>query len=220
VVVIRNAIRPERFDHPDPAARGDLLDLVPVRGDGLLIVGAAGRLSPEKGVGVLVEAAAMVLRSVPSARFVVFGEGPLREDLTRRIVARGLQGRFLLPGFRDDLDRLLPAFDVFALPSFTEGLPNVALEASAAGVAVVATAVGGSPEAVDDGVNGLLVPSGDPAALAARLIEVLSDDDRRKALGRRGRDRVRDRFSFEGQALQYQRLFEQLQADRPARARS
>jgi len=205
VAVIRNAIRADRFDDPDPDGRARLLAMFD-RPPGK-VVGAAGRLSPEKGFAVLVEAAALVAAEAPDVGFVVFGEGPLRDDLARRVAAAGLEGRFLLAGFRDDLDRVVPHLDLFALPSFTEGLPNVVLEAFAAGTPVVATAVGGTPEVVDDGESGYLVAPGDPAAFARRVLDVLGDEGRRRAMGARGRDRVRAEFTFEAQSLLYQDLF-------------
>jgi glycosyltransferase involved in cell wall biosynthesis len=175
-----------------------------------LLVGAAGRLSPEKGFGVLLDAADHIRKVDPTVGVIHFGDGPLRADLQRHLTRRGLTGDFVFAGYRTDLDHYLPAFDCFVLPSFTEGLPNVVLEAFAAGVAVVATRVGGTPEVVEDGVNGYLVPPGDPAALAGRIVEILSADARRKAMARRGRARVRDYFTFEGQAQKYLRLFEAL----------
>ena len=94
---------------------------------------------------------------------MIFGEGTQRPALERLIANAGLVGRFVLPGFRGDLDQLLPTRPIsFVLPSFTEGMPNVLLEAGAAGVPVVATAVGGTPEVVADGKTGYLVPPGDP----------------------------------------------------------
>ena len=212
VLVIRNAIRTERFDHPDPAGRDRLRSLFgwpPAR-----IVGAAGRLSPEKGFGVLVAAAGRLMTDAPDVGFVIFGEGPLREELSRQIEAAGLAGRCLLAGFRDDLDGLLSHLDLLVLPSFTEGLPNVVLEAFAAGIPVVATAVGGTPEVVEDGANGYLVPAGDPAALARRIRDALNVEERRRAMGERGRDRVRNEFTFEAQSAQYQRLFAELAGPR------
>ena len=116
----------------------------------------------------------------------------------------------MLPGFRDDLDALLPAFDVLALPSYTEGLPNVVLEAFAAAVPVVATAVGGTPEVIDDGVSGSLVPAGDPVALANRLLDLLADEGRRQAMGAAGRQCVRESFTFAAQARRYLQLFDEL----------
>jgi glycosyltransferase involved in cell wall biosynthesis len=174
------------------------------------VVVAAGRLSPEKGFDVLIDAAAEVLRDEPTTGFVLFGEGSLRPKLERRVAELGLAGRFVLPGFRSDLDRLLPAADVVALPSFTEGLPNVALEASAAGVPVVATAVGGTPEVVADGETGLLVPAGDPDALAGALLTLLRDPAVRSRMVAAGRRRMRERFTFAAQAAAYLALFARL----------
>jgi glycosyltransferase involved in cell wall biosynthesis len=208
VHVIRNAIRTERFAAANPGGRERLLALLPrpVR----LVVGAAGRLSPEKGFGQLVEAAAVVLAACPDVGFVLFGDGPLRGEIAGRIAELGLTERVVLAGFRADLDELLPALDVLALPSFTEGLPNVVLEAFAARVPVVATAVGGTPEVVEDGASGYLVPPGDPNALARRLLDLLADDGLRRAMGQRGRERVQAEFTFEAQARQYQQLFEEI----------
>ncbi len=128
---------------------------------------------------MLVEAAAIVARSDPGAGFIHFGDGPLRETIRRRIEELGLERRFILAGLRDDLDRFLPHWDLSVLPSYTEGLPTVVLESYAAGVPVVATAVGGTPEAVADGVDGYLVPPGDPVALAGRIRDVLGADEER-----------------------------------------
>jgi glycosyltransferase involved in cell wall biosynthesis len=214
LTVIRDAVRVERFDHADPSDRVKLAAMFPHRPD--RIVGSAGRLSPEKGFGVLVEAAAIVTRSDPGVGFVHFGDGPLRKPLEQRIAALGLEGRFILAGFRDDLDRFLPHWDLSALPSFTEGMPNVVLESYAAGVPVVATAVGGTPEAVADGVDGFLVPPGDPAALARCILDVLNLGDARKTMGRCGQERIRAQFTFEAQALRYRELLEDLRTRRLA----
>jgi len=208
VVVIHNAIRTERFELASPGPRASLQALFssPCQ----WIVGAAGRLSPEKGFDVLVDAAAAITRREPAVGFVLYGEGVLRASLTRRIEAAGLNGRFLLPGFRKDLDRVLPSLDLLVLPSHTEGLPNVVLESLAAGVPVVATAVGGTPEVLDDGISGYLVPPGDAGALAERIGDLLGSEDRRRAMGRDGQERVQRDFTFAAQAVQYQRLFAEL----------
>ena len=176
ISVIRNAARLDAFAAPDPDYRRQLGDLFPEPDPQAFYIIAAGRLSPEKGFQVLVEAAAIVCAAIPSTRFVLFGEGGLQPVLEARIAALGLKEYFLLAGFRNDLDRWLPWADLVVIPSFTEGLPNVALEASAAGVAVVATAVGGTPEVIRDGHTGYLVPAGEPAKLARRMIELLRDD--------------------------------------------
>jgi glycosyltransferase involved in cell wall biosynthesis len=207
VSIIRNAVQAERFDHADPADRRALEGMFPDAPE--RIVGSAGRLSPEKGFGVLVEAAAIAARSDPGVGFIHFGDGPLGEAIRRRIGELGLERRFVLAGLRDDLDRFLPHWDLSVLPSFTEGLPTVVLESYAAGVPVVATAVGGTPEAVADGVDGYLVPAGDPTVLARRILDVLAAVDRR-GMGRRGRQRMRDEFTFDVQARRFQAVCEGL----------
>jgi glycosyltransferase involved in cell wall biosynthesis len=206
--VIRNAISADRFDDPDPAYRQRLLGLFadPPR----RVVGAAGRLSPEKGFDVLIEASRRVLAEDPEAGVVLFGDGPLREALARQVGRAGLARRFVLAGFRTDLDRYIPWLDVMVLPSYTEGLPNVVLEACAAGVPVVATPVGGTPEIIEDGANGYLTPPGDARTLAGCILAVLDSGDMGREMGEYGRRRAREEFTFEAQATQYRRLFAEL----------
>lgn len=210
VSVIRNSARITAFAAPDPAARGKLLSFFPGGNHVSRVVLAAGRLSPEKGFTVLVEAAATILRHDAGAGIALFGEGVLRPDLERRVAELGLAGRLVMPGFRSDLDSLIAAADVVVLPSFTEGLPNVALEASAAGVPVVATAVGGTPEVVADGETGFLVPPGRPEVLAAKVAELLRNSALRERMGVAGRARMRERFTFDAQADAYLKLFASL----------
>ena len=202
--VIRNAIRTERFAKPDPHYRDRLQDLFPERRTA--IVGAAGRLSPEKGFDILVQAAPAVVRQFPDIGFVLFGEGGTRASLAAQVRASRLERHFVLAGFRPDLDQFIPCLDLLVLPSYTEGLPNVVLEALAAAVPVVATAVGGTPEVLEDGVSGYLVPAGEPVALANRIQDLLSLPQRRE-FGRCGRQTVLQRFSFTAQAQAYQELF-------------
>src|SRR5262249_20674328 len=108
------------------------------------------------------------------------------------------------------LDTLLPSAELLVLPSFTEGLPNVVLEAFAAGVPVVATAVGGTPELVEEGISGRLVSAGNVEQLTRCIVETLDSDSDRKAMGENGRERVRKHFTFARQSLQYERLFQEL----------
>lgn len=214
--VIRNAIHTEPFALPGDSSARDWLHALFPRPPRQL-VGAVGRLSPEKGFGILIEAAAQVNRNKPDIGFVVFGDGPLRNDLARRIGAYDLTDRFVLAGFRGDLERILPWLDLAVLPSFTEGLPVAVLEAFAAGVPVVATAVGGTPEVVEDGKSGYLVPPGDAATLARRMLDALADESRRQALADHGRRRVRSEFTFAAQSERYQRLFKELTIRRGVR---
>lgn len=212
IVVIANAARLGAFEAPDQEAREELESLFDSRCERIVV--GAGRLSTEKGVAVLIDAAKRVIEADSGARFVVFGEGAQRPMLERMIAEADLEGLFALPGHRGDLDRLLPCADLFVLPSFTEGLPNVILEASAASVPVVATAVGGTPEVVADGRTGLLVPPGDPVTLASRITELLADEPRRKQMGEAGRQFIAEHFTFEAQAAAYLELFQQLMHDR------
>ncbi len=217
ITVIHNAVHPGRFASPRPEYRDRLRGLFSDPPD--RIVGAAGRLSPEKGFDVLIAAAERIQHSpcVASANrrpasvgFVLFGEGPLRETLVRQIAACGLQGHFILAGFRDDLDSYLPHLDLFVQSSHTEGMPNVILEALAAGVPVVATAVGGTPEVIEDGQTGLLVHAGDPPALAERIALLVADATLRSKMRIHGHRRVERYFSFEAQARAYKDLFTSL----------
>lgn len=203
VRVIRNAARLDAFANRDFEFGHVLRTLA--GGSGPIIL-AAGRLSPEKGFHVLVEAAGKVSK----ARFVLFGDGAERSRLESRVRELGIQERFRMPGFREDLDALIPWADLVVLPSLTEGLPNVALEASAASVPVVATAVGGTPEVIDDSATGYLVPAGDSELLADRIVNLLEHPERAKKFGEAGRQRMVEQFSFEAQARAYQELFAEL----------
>ena len=205
VTVIRNAIRVERFDAlPDPTDREKLSALFPQRP--MFLLGAAGRLSPEKGFDVLLDAVKTVRERGFSIGLVIFGEGFLREPLERQIKDLGLQECVQLPGFTDELDRLLSHFDIFVQSSHTEGLPNVLLEAMAARTAVVATNVGGTPEVVEEGVTGLMVPPGDVKKLADAICQMLADPDGLRVMGIAGRNRVTTLFTFENQADRYYEL--------------
>lgn len=208
--VIRNSARLAAFESQDPAARQRLLGFLPSDSGVSQVVLAAGRFSPEKGFGVLVEAAATICRENPAAGVVLFGEGVLRPDLEARVRELGLANRFVMPGFRTDLDSLIGAADVVVLPSYTEGLPNVALEASAAGVPVVATAVGGTPEAIADNETGFLVPPGQPERIAAKVGELLRDADLRARFGAAGKTRMHAQFTFAAQAAAYLKLLQSL----------
>jgi len=160
-----------------------------------LVVGNVAALTDHKDHETLLAAAASVVTRVPSAWFVIVGDGELRLPLEARARALGLQARCVFAGFRTDLDRLLPAFDVFCLSSHMEGLGTSLLDAMAFGRAVVATRAGGIPEAVEDGVTGRVVPPRDPDALADALAAVLGDARARADLGAAGRARFLDRFT-------------------------
>ena len=170
---------------------------------------AAGRLSPEKGFGDLVRAARLVADRKPGVGFLLVGDGPLREPLAAAIRDAGLEETFVLAGFRDDLDRLMANADLFVQSSHTEGMPNVVLEAGACAVPIVATAVGGTGEVLEDGRGGHLVPPRRPEDLAARILDLLADPVAARKMGAEARRRVVAEFTFSAKAAAYRRMFEE-----------
>ncbi|HPJ72625.1 MAG TPA: glycosyltransferase, partial [bacterium] len=144
VTVLHNGIETSRYRVP-PGTREEVRKRMGVGPDELL-VGSLGHLTRQKGFRYLVDAAPDVVREVPEARFLVFGEGELGGELEARVRDRGLGDRFRFPGFREDIPEVLSAFDLFVLPSLWEGLPVVLIEAMAAGLPIVATDVDGNLE--------------------------------------------------------------------------
>jgi glycosyltransferase involved in cell wall biosynthesis len=154
------------------------------------VVGTVANLRWQKGHAYLLQAAATVRQKFPKVRFVLVGRGPLEGDLRRQASDLGLDGSLVFAGARDDAPRVMKSFDVVALPSVQEGLPLVVLEAMAVGAPLVATRVGGIPEAVTHGRDGLLVPPRDPDALADAISSILGDASLRRALRAGGLERV------------------------------
>ena len=155
----------------------------------------------------------------PEARFLVVGDSisqAYRDELQAYAASRGLAERLLFTGFRSDIPELLSEVSVSVLPSLSEGLSNVVLEAMAAGVPVVATSVGGTPEMVEDGVTGLLVPARDAKALAEAIGSLLADRVRAHAIGQAGQRRVAARFSLEAAVRDTEALYERLLRTVPA----
>jgi len=181
-------------DRPAPTGGREALRELGVPEDAP-VVGNVAALTGHKDQATLLAAAARVGVHLPEARFVIVGEGELRGQLEAQARDLGLERRCIFAGFRADLDRLIPAFTVFCLSSHMEGLGTSLLDAMAFGVPVVATAAGGIPEAVTDGITGRLVPPRDPETLADALVEALENPARRDAWGRAGRRRFEERFT-------------------------
>ena len=161
------------------------------------VVGNVAALVPHKGQRYLIEAAHLVVQEIPDARFVILGEGELREQLERQVHDHHLEKHVLLPGFRTDVLGCIKGFDLFVMSSVTEGLGTSLLDAMACSRPIVATTAGGIPEVVEDGVNGLLVPPRDARALADALIRALRDASLRQRFGTAGLARVKARFTVE-----------------------
>jgi glycosyltransferase involved in cell wall biosynthesis len=161
------------------------------------LVGNIAALAPHKGQRYLIEAASLVVREVPDARFLILGEGELRAALEKQIADLALTKHVLLAGFRRDVLSILKGFDLFVLPSVTEGLGTSLLDAMACSRPIVASRVGGIPEVVRHGETGLLVPVKDARDLAASIIRLLLDPALAARFGAAGLERVRAKFSVE-----------------------
>ena len=177
-----------------------------------LVIGTVGRLQTVKNQGLLVEACGLLLRQRPDLadnwELLVVGDGPERQALQRRIEVEGLAGQAAIAGFRNDVPSALREIDVFVLPSLNEGISNTILEAMATGLPVIATGVGGSPELVKENETGFLIPSGDPAALAERLLRYLESPALLRAHGRAARDHAEHRFSIQRMLADYARMYD------------
>jgi glycosyltransferase involved in cell wall biosynthesis len=164
---------------------------------GAPVVGNVAALVPHKGQRYLIDAAHLVVQQIPDARFVILGEGELREHLERQVHEHHLEKHVLLPGFRTDVLGCIKGFDLFVMSSVTEGLGTSLLDAMACARPIVATGAGGIPEIVEHGVNGLLVPVRDPHALAEAMVRMLKDANLRQRMGDAGLARVTERFTVE-----------------------
>ena len=172
------------------------------------IVGNVAALVPHKGQRHLVDAAALVVRRVPDARFVIAGEGELRGALEQQIKHLGLEKHVLLAGFRPDILALHKAFDIFVMSSISEGLGTSLLDAMACGRPIVATTAGGMPEVVADGKTGMLVPPRDHHAMAEAIVKLLKDPTLRKRMGDAGLSLAHSRFSAERMVQDTLRVYE------------
>jgi glycosyltransferase involved in cell wall biosynthesis len=170
-------------------------------------VAVVANLRPEKGHDVLIDAAVDVLRHFPDAGFELVGGGPERETLVARAEARRVRGAFTFLGHREDVAARLAAADIFVLPSRSEAFPNAVLEAMTAGLPIVASGVGGICELIDDNRTGLLVPAGDPRALADRLRLLMTDPALATRLGDAARADARARYSFDRMVAAFDALY-------------
>ncbi|GAA2839129.1 hypothetical protein GCM10010505_72740 [Kitasatospora aburaviensis] len=191
-----------------PAARADARTGLGLPQDAF-VVGTVGNLTPKKDQATLLAAHAELHRRHPGARLVLIGSGPLDGQLRARAAELGVAGSVLFAGSRSDVPALLPGLDVFTLSSRQEGLPVALMEAMTSGLPSVVTRVGGMPEVLDDGEQGLLVPPGDPAALAAALGRLAGDPPLRDRLGAAARKRA-ERFDVAGAQRAVEAVYEQV----------
>lgn len=178
--------------------------------DDEIVFGTNARMTHQKGHCYLVEAAKQVVQKYPKVKFMLAGDGPLRGDLETQIREAGLTQKFRFLGFRSDIVELLSAYDMYVLPSLFEGLPNQVLEAMSCGKGVIATAVDGTVEAVNEAETGLLVPSKNPGALAQALLKVLDNPALFQKFGVNSRKRIEEQFTIEKEVREFETLFDSL----------
>jgi glycosyltransferase involved in cell wall biosynthesis len=162
-----------------------------------LVMATVAQLIPRKGHRYLLQAMPGLVKNYPNLRWLIFGKGPLHEDLRKQINQQGLQSYVQLAGFRDDLASIYPCLDLLVHPALMEGLGIALLQAASAGLPIVAVDAGGMPEVVEDGVNGRLVPPGSVEVLGDTVDQLLSNRSLRRQMGESGRERMRSCFSVE-----------------------
>jgi L-malate glycosyltransferase len=223
IVAISESIRSQLLLQGIPAERirtvyegMDLSQFPPPRqatestGEQTTVIGTVAHLSPEKGIQHLIEAANLIPRVRERMRFVIVGEGICRKELEQRVHARRLESCFQFAGFCSNPQEYLRNFDVFVLPSLSEGLSSAILSAMASSLPVIATDVGGIPELIRDGDNGLLVPPANPEALARAIESIADNGPERVRMGRRGRIRMEEQFTLERKIQKSENLFHSL----------
>jgi L-malate glycosyltransferase len=165
------------------------------------------RLNRVKAVNDLLDAAALVIKEHPAARFMIIGDGPDREALMEQAQRSSISSRVIFTGFRSDTAQILPQLTISVLSSLTEGLSNTLLESMGAGVPVVATRVGGNTEIVAEGITGLLVPPRDPISLKQAICRVLEDPVLAARMGSAGRQRIHRQFSVDNTVRETETLY-------------
>lgn len=212
ISVIHNGVDPERFGQRSQ----DRAWLLPGTSHEKWIVLVGNMNSDVKGHSVLIRAAGTVVREFPHVRFLLAGDGERRKSLEEHISRTGLEKHFLFLGRRSDVPRILSCCDLGVLPSAAEGLPNSVLEYLAAGLATIASRVGGNVEVVQHGKTGLLVPPEDSSALAGAILQMLRDPGWAAELGRNGRVCVSAEFSFERMIEKTDQMYTELLHSRGA----
>lgn len=215
--VIPNGVDTERFS-PNPQARAETRQKLGAKPE-TLVVGTVSRLDPVKDHSTLLRAAEMALGKVPDLRLVIVGDGPQRRMIDGELSCKPeLWQRTVLTGDVRNVADWLTGFDVFVLPSLSEGMSNTLLEAMAVGVAPVATSVGGNPEVIEDGHSGLLVQPRNAEQICNCLVQMAGAADWRSELGMNARERVVARFSVERMLKRYEEMYCELTTPRAASA--
>ena len=174
------------------------------------VVGYLGRLSEEKGLTYLVDAVVVFRDAAVPVKLIIVGDGPERSALEQQVKARGLESMVIFAGFQTDIENWLPVFDSFVLPSLTEGTPMALLEAMAVGVPVIATAVGGVPKVVTDGVNGLLVPPGEIGPISKKIQLLKGNPDFMRRLSIEGSNTIKSSYNIHSWCRRIEAIYDEV----------
>jgi len=208
IITIYNGIDIEEFN---PEIPSKIRDEFHIEKDTILI-GTIGRLSLEKGQKELIEAAKEILLEFPGLKFLIAGEGKkeYKNNLIKFANGYRMEKNIIFTGFREDIPEIMKGLDIFVLPSHSEGLSRTILEAMASAKPVIATEVGGNPEAIEDGVTGILVPAKEPDKLAEAILKLVKDREKREEMGIAGRERAEKLFSIEENVRKIEELYQKL----------
>jgi len=201
VSMVKNGIYIDRFSHSNSVNK--IKDDLRIDSKSN-VIGTVGRISMEKGHRTLLNIASKIIEHFQGTVFLVVGDGPLRNDLQREFSSSSIN----FTGIRDDVDKLYQCMDIFVLPSLTEGLPMVLLEAMASKLPVVATRVGDVPKVITDGDTGILVEPGDKEGLKEALLYLLSNKDIAIEMGQKGYEKVKEHYSSEKMTDEYLKIYQ------------
>ncbi|UCE67740.1 MAG: glycosyltransferase [Candidatus Zixiibacteriota bacterium] len=174
------------------------------------IIGSAGRMVPIKGYDIFLDMAKIISADLPHARFLLVGDGPIKMKLENKAREMNLENKVIFSGFRDDIIDIINCFDIFVISSHNEGIPMVLLEAMAMKKPIVATAVGGINEIIENDVSGLLVAPGDARSLADSCIKIFNDLDQREKLGIEAKNRIEVEFTVDIQKNRMLKLYQEI----------
>jgi glycosyltransferase involved in cell wall biosynthesis len=174
------------------------------------VIAIIGRLSAEKGHDVFIDMASRICEKLHNVQFLIVGDGPMLAQCKRRVAELKLQDHVKFTGYRDDMNDIYASIDILAITSFTEGLPNVLLEAFAHAKPVVATSVGGIPEVVSHGESGFLVRAGDTDELVRHMMKLVEEPGLASQMGMNGRRTIHERFSFTSRTRELEKVYERM----------
>jgi glycosyltransferase involved in cell wall biosynthesis len=180
-----------------------------LRGGPGMVIGMVGRLVQEKGFALVLRGARAILSAYPATRFLIVGEGQQEKELRDIVLEEGIETSVFFSGFRNDLTEVYSSLDLLVLPSLLEGMPMVVLEAMASCKPVVVTRVGALPALVSHGITGLVVDPGNTPVLVAAICSLLSDPERCRTMGQRGRDLIEVKYSSRIMAQRYRSMYQQ-----------